>query len=94
MNQPQSITSLPESPDEERNRRMARYAITMGIRVICVILCFFVHGWWLLLPITGAILLPYVAVVAANQVQKQGMTVLRPGAIVLVNRRETTGADE
>jgi hypothetical protein len=82
MNQPQSITTLPESPDAERNRRMTRYAITMGIRVVCVILCFFVHGWWLLLPIAGAVILPYIAVVAANVGQKRASQVERPGAIV------------
>jgi hypothetical protein len=31
-----------------------------------VLLCFFVQGWWLILPAIGAIVLPYVAVVIAN----------------------------
>jgi hypothetical protein len=66
MNKPQSITTLAESPDSERNRRMARYSIAMGIRLVCVLLCFFVQGWWLILPAIGAIVLPYVAVVIAN----------------------------
>ncbi|MGX5680471.1 DUF3099 domain-containing protein [Schumannella luteola] len=66
MNTPQSITTLGESPEEERNRRMTRYLIAMGIRTLCVILCFFVQGWWLVLPILGAVVLPYVAVVIAN----------------------------
>lgn len=66
MNKPQSITTLAESPDSERNRRMARYSIAMGIRLVCVLLCFFVQGWWLIVPAIGAIVLPYVAVVIAN----------------------------
>lgn len=66
MNKPQSITTLAESPDAERNRRMLHYSIAMGIRVVCVFLCFFVQGWWLVLPAIGAIVLPYVAVVIAN----------------------------
>lgn len=66
MNKPQSITSLAESPDEERNRRMVQYAVAMGIRVVCVFLCFFLQGWWLILPAIGAIVLPYFAVVIAN----------------------------
>ncbi|CAN5351351.1 hypothetical protein BH11ACT4_BH11ACT4_19020 [soil metagenome] len=66
MNQPQSITSLPESPDADRHRRMTRYFIAMGTRVACIILCFFVQGWWLLIPIVGALVLPYIAVVFAN----------------------------
>lgn len=86
MDQPQSITSLPESPADERRRRMIRYAIAMSIRVVCVILCLFVHGWWLLLPILGAVVLPYVAVVLANVGSNPGGTVERPGAVVRVGR--------
>lgn len=66
MKQPQSITSLSESPDDDRRRRMTRYLIAMIIRVICIVLCLFVQGWWLLLPIIGAVVLPYIAVVLAN----------------------------
>lgn len=84
MNEPQSITSLPESPDDARHRRMIQYGIAMGIRVLCVIACFFVHGWWLLLPLAGAILLPYVAVVIANVGSRPGGTVERPGSVVRV----------
>lgn len=82
MVEPQSITSLPESPDDERRRRMIRYAIAMGIRVACVIACFFLQGWWLVLPIAGAVVLPYVAVVLANVGSRQRSGVERPGSIV------------
>ena len=84
MSQPQSITSLPESPDDERRRRMIQYGIAMGIRVVCVIVCFFVHGWWLLVPLAGAVLLPYIAVVIANTGGARAGTVERPGSIVRV----------
>lgn len=86
MNEPQSITSLPESPDDERHRRMIQYSIAMGIRVLCVIACFFVHGWWLLAPLAGAVLLPYVAVVLANVGTSRSGTVVRPGGLVRVSR--------
>jgi len=83
MAQPQSITSLPESPDVDRHRRMIRYTVAMGVRVACVIACFFVHGWWLVVPVIGAVVLPYVAVVIANAGARQtGEPVLRPGSIV------------
>ncbi|MDH6180909.1 hypothetical protein M2152_001091 [Microbacteriaceae bacterium SG_E_30_P1] len=82
-NERQSVTSLPEAPDVERNRRFTNYAIAMGIRTVCVILCFFVQGWWLVLPILGAVILPYVAVVAANaRAARPGAEVERPGSIV------------
>jgi hypothetical protein len=61
---------------------MTKYAITMGIRTACVVLCIFVHGWWLLLPAAGAVGLPYVAVVLANVTWLRPSTVLRPGTVV------------
>ena len=93
MDQPQSITSLPESPADERRRRMIRYAIAMSIRVVCVILCLFVHGWWLLLPIAGAVILPYVAVVLANVGSNPGGAVERPGGLVRASKRRQNEID-
>ncbi len=82
-----AITSLPPSPDEERHARMVKYALAMGIRLVCILSCFFVPGWWLIIPATGAIVLPYVAVVAANTVvRRQGAAVERPGALLRVRR--------
>jgi hypothetical protein len=86
MKRAPSITSLPESPDAGRHRRMIQYGIAMGIRVLCVIACFFVQGWWLFVPIIGAVVLPYIAVVLANVGQQGGETVLRPGSVVPVAR--------
>lgn len=84
MSKPQTITSLPESPDADRHRRMIHYSIAMGIRVVCILLCFVVQGWWLVVPITGAIILPYIAVVIANAASQRGtQPVERPGSIVV-----------
>lgn len=76
MNCQHSITSLPESPDADRRRRMLNYTISMSIRMVFVILCFFVDGWWLLVTASGAILMPYVAVVLANNVGPRGGTAM------------------
>lgn len=82
-NRPVAITELPPSPEQEQSARMRRYALTMGIRMLCVLACLFVQGWWLLIPALGAIFLPYVAVVFANAVSRSGgRSVERPGAIV------------
>lgn len=87
MKQQQSITTLPLSPDEERRRRMIRYTVTMGIRMVCIVLMLFVQGWWLLVCALGAILLPYFAVIAANvHSDQRSQTVLRPGAIAVLPR--------
>jgi len=61
-----NVTTLGVSPDEERSKRMLSYSISMGIRLICIGLCFIVPGWLVTLPILGAILLPWFAVVSAN----------------------------
>jgi hypothetical protein len=80
--QPNSITSLPRSPDDDRRARMIKYSVTMGIRLVCVILCIFVRGWWLLVCAAGAVILPYIAVVLANVVDTRTSRVERPGSIL------------
>jgi hypothetical protein len=58
-----NVTTVASS---DRNKRMLSYSLSMLIRLMCIGLCFIIEGWWLLLPIAGAILLPYIAVVNAN----------------------------
>jgi len=83
MNSIESITSLPERPDDERHRRMVNYSIAMGVRVVCVLLCVVVTGWWLVIPILGAVVLPYVAVVLANVTTRRPGTVNAPGQLAI-----------
>lgn len=66
MGRPIAITALPVSPPEDQRRRFITYSITMSIRVACFVACFFVTGWWQLVCLLGAVVLPYVAVVLAN----------------------------
>ncbi|MGL4339819.1 MAG: DUF3099 domain-containing protein [Rhodoglobus sp.] len=91
MKQKQSITALPQSPDDDRQRRVIRYGIAMSIRVACVIACFFAQGWWLLVCVMAAIVLPYIAVILANVGARESDTVIRPGSIVLA---EHTASDK
>lgn len=78
----QSITSLPVSPEAERHSRMIKYSVAMGIRVVCIVLMLFVHGWGLVLCAIGAIALPYFAVIVANvHSSPNGAQVLRPGGV-------------
>jgi hypothetical protein len=82
--QQQSVTSLPRSPEDERRTRMIKYLIVMGIRILCLIAVFFVLQWWwaAVLCAIGAIVLPYVAVLIANQAMMgQVNGVQRPGAV-------------
>lgn len=63
----QRITTARSSHSEDVGRRMRNYAISMGIRTLCVLglVLVFPH-WtaWLFVP--GAVVLPYVAVLLAN----------------------------
>ncbi|WP_423493970.1 DUF3099 domain-containing protein [Microbacterium esteraromaticum] len=63
-----SVTSLPQSPQDEAKHRVRRYALTMGIRTICFLLIALVQpfGWWTWVFAAAAIFLPYIAVVYAN----------------------------
>jgi hypothetical protein len=91
----QSATSLPPSPDAERKVRMLKYTIAMAIRLICfLVAALFAQtlGWWALIPIAGAVLLPYVAVVLANTVIQSKVTeVERPGSLVPMSHHTTGG---
>lgn len=51
---------------------MVAYAVSMGLRVVCLFLCFVVPGWWVLIPALGVIVLPAIAVVLANVVHAPG----------------------
>lgn len=63
---------------------MVKYSVAMGIRMLCILAALFVHGWWLLIPALGAVFLPYIAVVIANNsLFAGGDRVERPGAVVL-----------
>ncbi|GAA3657763.1 hypothetical protein GCM10022237_17270 [Nocardioides ginsengisoli] len=64
------ITTAGSSPQADLARRQKRYVIAMSIRTLCFIGAAIsgaagIHWLWPLL-IAGAIILPYVAVVAAN----------------------------
>lgn len=62
------VTNLTVNPGEDRAHRMKIYFIAMSLRFLCVFSLFFVRGWWLLLPVLGAVLLPYFAVMIGNAI--------------------------
>jgi hypothetical protein len=63
------VTDAPESLSAGIGRREKRYLIQMGIRLICLILAVAVPAPLPIrgLFIAGAIFLPYIAVIGANQ---------------------------
>jgi hypothetical protein len=73
----QSLTSLPVSPNEERKTRLGQYLIAMGLRLVCLFLCFVTPGWWILLPVVGVVVLPLIAVGLANVVNTKSSKSVR-----------------
>ena len=61
-----AITSVGRPLSEDVHGRMVRYLISMAIRTACVAGLFFTDGWLRWVMAAGAVLLPYVAVRAAN----------------------------
>ena len=85
----QSVTSLIDSPADDRRRRMIRYSVAMGIRMVCIVLMLFVQGWLLVICAIGAIFLPYFAVIVANAVAAPRAGLVEgPGAIVRMDARD------
>jgi DUF3099 family protein len=60
------ITSAVGPHSADMQRRATRYLLSMGIRTVCVILVIVVPGPLRWVFAVGAIVLPYIAVVAAN----------------------------
>ncbi len=61
-----AITNAVEAHSADTSRRMKKYLITMGIRMVCLVAIFAFDGWYRLIPVVGAVLLPWVAVLLAN----------------------------
>ncbi|MDO5634807.1 MAG: DUF3099 domain-containing protein [Micrococcus sp.] len=62
----QSVTTAAAPRSEDRDARARRYLIQMGIRTACFIGAVLTTGWLQIVLIVGAVVLPYLAVVGAN----------------------------
>lgn len=64
------VTTAGRSPAEERRDRERRYLLTMGLRVLCFVaaIVLFAVGprWAGFVAAFGSLVLPWIAVVAAN----------------------------
>lgn len=61
-----AITDAAGAHSEDMHQRMVKYALAMGIRMVCLILIFVVDGWLKIVMVAGAVFLPWIAVVIAN----------------------------
>ena len=64
------VTTAGRSPREEQRDRERRYLITMAVRVVCFIMAIVLFGlglrWIAAFAVAASLILPWVAVVAAN----------------------------
>ena len=88
------VTTAAQSPREERRSRERRYLLTMGLRVLCFIAAIVLFAadlrWEGAIAAAGSLILPWVAVVAANAAPRR-----TPGAAQLYRHevREITYDD-
>ena len=77
-----NITDARAGTSVDMSQRIRRYTVTMAFRTICFLVAvIFAHGWLQWTLFAGAVFLPYVAVLLANQADTKGMKkVARPGA--------------
>ena len=69
VEQPTLITTAPVSKDDEYDRRKRKYAILMGIRVLCVVAAGLTYQLSVPLSLAfvgGGVVLPWCAVLIAN----------------------------
>lgn len=64
--QVQAITSVGRPLSEDVHGRATRYLVSMAIRTACFVGIYFTDGWLRWAMAVGAIVVPYIAVVAAN----------------------------
>ena len=76
-----SITGASTSLTDEQAPRTKVYLVSMGIRTACVLLAIVVPGWPRWAFIAGAVVLPYLAVVAANS-RRSRRTVAPPAPVI------------
>lgn len=72
------ITSAPRHRSLDVEERQRRYLVTMGLRTLCFLAFLVVPGWWKLVALAGAALLPAVAVLLANNIDRRPPPPLPP----------------
>jgi hypothetical protein len=90
----QLITDARTGTSDEMSARIRQYTITMSIRAACFISMIFVHGVFRWILFAGAVILPLVAVVAANQVNQHFRRRKVTHAMQTERPELTTGQDD
>ncbi len=95
-NRPVLVTTARKSPGDERRARERRYLVTMGIRVACFVLAIVLVAldlrWEAGIAVAASLVLPWVAVVAANAGPKNAAE--QPALYRRSTREIDSGADD
>lgn len=60
------VTTVPDV-NGERKKDMVNYSAMMGLRVVCIFVCFFVPLMWVWVPALVAVFIPMVATISTTQ---------------------------
>ncbi len=74
-----SVTSVPRSNTADRQHREVQYLAMMGVRMVCLLLAFLAGGWLRWVMLAGAVFLPWIAVLIANNRGQPRSVRLDPG---------------
>jgi hypothetical protein len=88
------ITDARSAASAEQDSRVKRYALTMGFRTACFVAMIFVEGPLRWVLFAGAVLLPYVAVIVANQANQRSQQRKPVGGPPIDRPQLTTGPEE
>ncbi len=88
------ITDARSPASVEHESRVKRYALTMGFRTVCFVAMVFVDGPMRWVLFAGAVLLPYVAVIVANQANQRTLHDDRVGSGSIDRPQLTTGPED
>jgi len=77
MGVPTSATNITDArvgTSVDMSQRIRRYTVTMAFRTACFLVAvIFAHGWLQWTLFAGAVFLPYIAVLFANQADMKGV---------------------
>ena len=69
-----NITDARAGSSVEMSQRIRAYTVTMAFRTACFLVAvIFAHGWLQWVLFAGAVFLPYMAVLLANQANTKGL---------------------
>jgi Protein of unknown function (DUF3099) len=88
------ITDARMGTSDEMSARIRHYTITMSFRAACFISMIFVHGVFRWVLFGCAVVLPFIAVIAANQVNQHFRSGKMTHAMPSEHPQLTTGHDD